>query len=184
MQSFRGRAVRRLSTWIALAWLALPLWAHAAPPGAERSGARGDYAAGRTRAPAFAIRTLDGKLVRLTELRGRPVVLDFWATWCVPCRATMPQLDTLQIRYRDQGLVVLGLALDDDAPHEVRRFAGRFGIRFPMALADERVLDLYGPIRAIPTTYYIDRRGEIVRRVVGSIDAETVESYVRELLTP
>ncbi len=160
---------------MALAWLPCAL------PAAAQEG---DVTLRRVLAPTFAVRTFDGKVVRLAELRGRPVVIDFWATWCVPCRATMPQLDTLQSRYRDRGLVVLGLALDDDAPREVRRFAGRLGLRFPVALADERLLDLYGPIRAVPTTFYIDRQGAIVRRVVGSIDAETVESYVQELLGP
>ena len=167
--------MRRLSICTALASLvcALPAAAQDDPAVMRRA-----------LAPTFAVRTFDGKVVRLAELRGRPVVLDFWATWCVPCRATMPQLDTLQYRYRESGLVVLGLALDDDAPREVRRFAGRLGLRFPVALADERLLDLYGPIRAVPTTFYIDRRGAIVRRVVGSIDPETVEEYVQELLGP
>jgi len=141
-------------------------------------------AGGHGPAPNFVVHTMDGKVVRLADLRGRPVVVDFWATWCVPCRATLPQLDTLQTRYRDQGLVVLGLAVDDDDPALVRRTAGRLGLRFHVAVADEQVLDLYGPIRFIPTTYFIDRRGAIARRVSGAIDAETVEEYVREVLAP
>ncbi len=133
-------------------------------------------------APAFALRTLDGKSVRLSELRGRPVILDFWATWCGPCKSSMPHLSAMQSRYRDRGLVVLGVSMDDDDPRVVRRYADRLGLTFRVALADDDVLEAYGPIRALPTTVYISRRGEIVRRVVGYVDVETMEGFVRELL--
>ena len=132
-------------------------------------------------APPFSVRGLDGKTLRLADLRGKPVVLDFWATWCTPCRASMPHLDAMQERYRDRGLVVVGLSLDDVGPQAVRRYAERMRIRFRLAMADERIMDLYGPIRSIPTTFFINRRGELVRRVVGYIDSETMESYVLEL---
>ena len=137
--------------------------------------------AGDVTAPAFTVHGLDGKTVKLSDYRGRPVVLDFWATWCGPCRSSMPHLSHLQDRYRDQGLVVLGLSMDDGSPQQVRRFAERLGVRFRLAVADERVLDLYGPIRSIPTTVFINRKGMVVRRVVGYIDAETMETYALEL---
>jgi thiol-disulfide isomerase/thioredoxin len=137
--------------------------------------------AGDNTAPAFALRDLEGKTFKLSELRGKPVVLDFWATWCGPCRASMPHLSALQERYAPQGLVVLGLSLDDLPPPQVRRFADRLGVRFRLAMADEQVMDAYGPIRSIPTTFFISRKGEVVRRVVGYIDRETMEADVREL---
>lgn len=143
-------------------------------PGISTSGPTSD-------APTFSVRGLDGKTLRLTDFRGKPVVLDFWTTWCTPCRASMPHLDTMQERYKERGLVVVGLSLDDVGPQAVRRYADRMHIRFRLAMADERVLDLYGPIRSIPTTFFINRRGEMVRRVVGYIDPETMESYVLEL---
>ena len=132
-------------------------------------------------APAFTVRTLEGKTLRLQELRGRPVVLDFWATWCAPCRASMPHLDRIQERYAGDGLVVLGLSVDEAGPGDVRRFAERLGIRFRLAMAEEKLLDQYGPIRQIPTTFFINRRGEVVRRTVGYLDSETLDAYVREL---
>lgn len=132
-------------------------------------------------APSFAVRTLDGKTFRLHEHRGRPVVLDFWATWCGPCRASMPHLGTIQERYQAEGLVVLGLSVDEDGPAAVKRFGERLRIRFRLAMADEKLLDQYGPIRQIPTTFFINRRGEVVRRTVGYLDAETLDEYVREL---
>jgi peroxiredoxin len=136
----------------------------------------------RGTARPFTVRTLDGRSLRLAELRGRPVILDFWALRCAPCRASLPQLSTMQGRYGTRGLVVLGLSVDDDPPQAVRRFAERLRLRFPVAMASEGVLDDYGPIRSIPTTIFIDRRGRIVRRVVGYVDEETLEGFIREIL--
>jgi thiol-disulfide isomerase/thioredoxin len=127
------------------------------------------------------VKNLDGKLIRSTELKGRPMVLDFWATWCGPCRASMPHLDAVHERYRQRGLVVLGLSVDETSPTTVKRFTQKLGVRFPIAMADERTLDEYGPIRSIPTTFFISRDGRVVRRVVGYLDPETLDSYVLEL---
>ena len=132
-------------------------------------------------APSFAVRTLDGKLFKMSENRGRPVVLDFWATWCAPCRASMPHLARIQERYHDHGLVVLGLSVDEEGPAVVRRYAERLRIQFRLGMADEKLLDQYGPIRQIPTTFFINRKGEVVRRTVGYLDAETLDAYVQEL---
>jgi cytochrome c biogenesis protein CcmG/thiol:disulfide interchange protein DsbE len=134
-----------------------------------------------TPAPSFSIRTVDGKWMRMTDLRGRPVVLDFWATWCAPCKSSMPHLSAIQSRYRDRGLVVLGLSMDDDDAQAVRKFADRLGLTFRVALADDHVIDEFGPVRGLPTTIFIDRHGDIVRRVTGYLDQETIEGYVREL---
>ena len=136
---------------------------------------------GDTPAPSFAIRTVDGKWMRMADLRGRPVVLDFWATWCAPCKSSMPHLSAIQSRYRDRGLVVIGLSMDDDDVQAVRKFADRLGLTFRVALADDHVIDEFGPVRGLPTTIFINRRGAIVRRVTGYLDQETIEGYVREL---
>jgi peroxiredoxin len=93
----------------------------------------------------------------------------------------MPHLDDMQKRYAKEGLVVLGLSVDDLEVGKVRKFADGLGVHFRMAMADEKLLDEYGPIRQVPTTFFINRRGEIVRRTVGYLDAETMESYVKEL---
>ena len=105
-------------------------------------------------APAFVVKTVEGKSLKLADFKGRPVVIDFWATWCKPCRAAMPHLEAVQ----------------------------KLGVSFRIAMADERVLDLYGPVRSIPTTFFINRQGEVVRRVVGYIDEDTLDGYVQELL--
>ena len=133
-------------------------------------------------APPFNVRTLSGKSLRLAELRNKPVIVDFWATWCGPCRASMPHLSEMQSRYEKQGLTVVGMSVDDGGQQDVRRFADRLGIKFPIAMANDDILDAYGPIRQIPTTFFINRKGDIVRRVVGYIDGETMEDYVKEIL--
>lgn len=136
--------------------------------------------AGESQAPAFTLRSLDGRLVRLSDYKGKAVVLDFWATWCKPCKASMPHLNTMQDRFSSR-LVVVGVSIDDGGTSAVKRFTDDLGIKFKVAMADERVLDAYGPIRSIPTTFFINRKGEIARRVVGYIDPETMETYVKEL---
>ena len=133
-------------------------------------------------APSFTVKTLEGKPLRLADLKKHPVIVDFWATWCGPCRASMPHLSTMQTRYEKQGLTVIGLSVDDNGPQGVRQFASRLGVKFTLAMANDDVLDAYGPIRSIPTTFFINRNGDIVRRVVGYIDGETMEGYVKEII--
>jgi len=133
-------------------------------------------------APAFTVKTLEGKPLKLADLRKRPVVLDFWATWCGPCRASMPHLSTMQTRYEKQGLAVIGMSVDETGAQSVKKYTSGMGVKFTLAMANDEVLDAYGPIRQIPTTFFINRKGEIVRRVVGYIDGETMEDYVKEIL--
>lgn len=137
--------------------------------------------AGDGAAPHFSVRDLEGKPLKLSDFRGKVVVVDFWATWCAPCRASLPHLSALQERYKSKGLVVVGLSLDDIEPASVRRFADKMQLKMKLGIADETVLTQYGPIRSIPTTFFIDRKGRLVRRVVGYIDAETMEAYATEL---
>jgi len=139
---------------------------------------------GAKNAPSFAVRTLDGKTFRMSEQIGRPVVLDFWATWCAPCRASMPHFETIQGRYAREGLVVLGLSVDESQAADVRRFAEKQGYHIRIAMADEKLLDQFGPIRQVPTTFFINRRGQVVRRTVGYLDGETLDGYVKELIQP
>jgi thiol-disulfide isomerase/thioredoxin len=133
-------------------------------------------------APAFTVKTLDGKPLKSSDLRQKPMIVDFWATWCGPCRASMPHLSAMQTRYEKQGLTVIGLSVDESGPQGVKKFASQLGVKFTLAMANDDVLDAYGPIRSIPTTFFINRKGDIVRRVVGYIDGETMEDYVKEIL--
>lgn len=138
--------------------------------------------AGEVRAPAFSVKSVEGRSVRFSDYRNRPLVVDFWATWCTPCRASMPHLNSMQQRYAKSGLAVIGMSVDETGPAPVRRFANGLGVKFTIAMANDEVLDAYGPIRSIPTTFFINRKGAIVRRVVGYIDGETMDGYVQEIL--
>lgn len=144
--------------------------------------AAGSVRAADTTAPAFSVKTVDGRTVRLADFKNRPLVMDFWATWCAPCRASMPHLNDVSVRYAKQGLGVLGLSVDDAGPGPVRKFTTGLGVKFTVAMANDEILDAYGPIRVIPTTIFVNRKGEIVRRVTGFIDNETMEGYVQEIL--
>lgn len=138
--------------------------------------------AGELKAPPFSVKSIEGRVVRLADLRNKPVILDFWATWCGPCRNSMPHLNDIQARYGTRGLTVIGLSVDENGPAPVKRFALQTGMKFTVAMANDDVLDAYGPIRSIPTTFFINRKGEVVRRVIGFIDPETLDGYVREIL--
>jgi thiol-disulfide isomerase/thioredoxin len=133
-------------------------------------------------APAFTVKTLEGKPLRSADLKQKPMIVDFWATWCGPCRASMPHLSEMQKRYEKKGLTVIGLSVDESGPQGVKKFASQLGVTFTLAMANDDVLDAYGPIRSIPTTFFINRKGDIVRRVVGYIDGETMDDYVKEIL--
>jgi thiol-disulfide isomerase/thioredoxin len=120
----------------------------------------------------FELPLLDGTRLKLADLKGRPVFLNFWATWCGPCRSEMPSMEAVYKRLKDRGFEILAVNIGEDSK-QVSPFMGRYGLNFPAALdTTGRVSSLYG-VQAIPTTYIIDSRGLIVSRVVGSIDWNT-----------
>jgi len=136
-----------------------------------------------SRAPAIALRSLEGDAFRLADARGKVVVVDFWASWCVPCGEAMPALDRIYRRYRQHGLVVVGVNVDREE-RNARRFLRQTRVSFPV-LHDggHRIADRYRP-PTMPSTYVIDRRG-VVRHVhtgFRSGDAERLERVIRELL--
>jgi thiol-disulfide isomerase/thioredoxin len=124
-------------------------------------------------APDFSLPLLDGKTINLADLRGKAVFLNFWATWCGPCRAEMPSMEALFRRYRNRGLVILAVNVREDRGNAAA-FMDQLGLHFPAALDSGGVSRRYG-ITAFPTTYIIDREGFIVSRIVGSIDWDTPE---------
>jgi thiol-disulfide isomerase/thioredoxin len=160
----------------------LPRWIASTATALMIGAAVATAEAGDMAAPAFTVKTVEGKTLKLSDLRNKPVIVDFWATWCGPCRASMPDLNDMQARYGAKGLTVIGMSVDETGPAPVKRFANQLGVRFTIAMANDDVLDAYGPIRSIPTTFFINRKGEIVRRVIGRIDPETMNAYVQEIL--
>ncbi len=122
---------------------------------------------GNTEAPKFTAVTLAGKQFRLADLRGRVVLMDFFATWCPPCRAAVPELEKLWRRYGDQGLVVIGIALDSGSADAVRRFAADYKLTYWLVNDEQGAIASKYRIRPIPTTYIISPKGVITQVRVG-----------------
>jgi cytochrome c biogenesis protein CcmG/thiol:disulfide interchange protein DsbE len=133
-------------------------------------------------APDFALQTLDGQTLKLSDLRGKAVVLNFWATWCSPCKAEMPWFVDFQKQYASDGLQIVGVAMDDSAKEDIEKFAKQMGVNYPVVLGKESLADQYGGVEFLPTTFYIDRSGNIQERVFGIVDRKEAESSVKKAL--
>jgi thiol-disulfide isomerase/thioredoxin len=133
-------------------------------------------------APDFELTTLDGKTLKLSDYRGRAVLLNFWATWCGPCKIEMPWFVELNQKYASQGLTILGVAMDDSGQAEIARFAKEMGVNYPILIGKEKVGDAYGGVPGLPTTFYIDRNGKILDRVVGIVGRSEIEAQIQKAL--
>jgi len=132
-------------------------------------------------APAFQLNDLDGKPLSLAEAKGKIVLLNFWATWCGPCRAEVPDLVDLQKRYADQ-LLIIALATQEDDSDEVRRFVQHSGINYRVAMASDDVVRDYGGIAALPTSFVIDAQGRVVQKHIGLNDPTLYERELKAML--
>jgi peroxiredoxin len=145
------------------------------PPGGGRAVSGG-------KAPDFTRPALDGDAVQLSRYAGRVVLLDFWATWCGPCRAEIPHLKRVREAYAGRGFEVIGVSLDDAGPEAVRAFVAREAIPYPVVLGDLELAELYGGIEVIPTAFLIDREGRIVERFIGYKAESALRARIEPLL--
>ena len=132
-------------------------------------------------APDFKLAGLDGKPVTLAGSHGKVILLNFWATWCGPCRAEIPDLIELQNKYKDR-LQILGLVVDDDDVDAIKEFVEKFGINYPVAIAGDATRIQYGGIAALPTSFVLDADGRIVQKHEGLRDPLLYETEIRSLL--
>jgi peroxiredoxin len=128
-------------------------------------------------APPFTLRNLEGNHVSLHSFRGQVVVVNFWATWCVPCRIEMPSFENLYRRFRSEGLTVLAVSLDKGADQKVRDFVEEYQLSFPVLLDSEGKAEKRYPSISIPFTFVIDKTGRVVARVDGAKNWESDETF-------
>jgi thiol-disulfide isomerase/thioredoxin len=133
-------------------------------------------------APDFTLESLDGRNLRLSDLRGKAVLLNFWATWCAPCKIEMPWFVELQSQYGSQGLQIVGVAMDDSSKDDIAKFAKDMGVNYPVLIGKEAVGDAYGGVPALPESFFIGRDGKIVDRIIGLKGKGEIEDDIKKAL--
>jgi thiol-disulfide isomerase/thioredoxin len=131
----------------------------------------------------FTVKDMNGANVRLADYKGKVILVNFWATWCPPCKAEIPGFIALQDQYRDQGLVILGISGDDD-PETLRAFASEWKINYPMIVGrdEHELLDAYGPIYGYPISVLVGRDGAVCGKHIGPATKEQFEREIKALL--
>jgi cytochrome c biogenesis protein CcmG, thiol:disulfide interchange protein DsbE len=166
--------IERVLWAAAIAFIAFRVW----PQLAAAAGAGGEG----TAAPSFEVTTLEGEQVTLADLSGQVVLLNFWATWCPPCRVEMPGFQKVYDRHREAGFTIVGISTDLRGRDHVREFLEERSISYPVAMATGSVVRDYGGATALPTSFLIDRRGNIRHQVRGYFAETTLNSAVEKLL--
>jgi thiol-disulfide isomerase/thioredoxin len=134
-------------------------------------------------APDFTLQSLDGSSIRLSDYRGKGVLLNFWATWCGPCKIEMPWFVELQKQYGPQGLQIVGVAMDDASTKDIAAFAKDMGVNYPVLIGKESVGDAYGGVQFLPESFYIDRNGKIVDKAFGLKGKGEIEDDIKKILS-
>jgi peroxiredoxin len=167
--------------WEALLWLALGIFVgHRLWP--QVAAAAGVPTSNVAAAPTFQLTTLDGQVVTSDQLRGKVVLLNFWASWCPPCRFEMPGFESVYERNRNRPFVVLGVSMDATSAASVRKFLVENRITYPVAMATGDVVESYGGVNLLPTSFLIDQQGRIRNEVHGIFAAVALEQAVDRLL--
>jgi len=136
----------------------------------------------RKLAPNFSLQDATGKTVKLSEYRGKVVLLNFWATWCGPCKIEIPWFIDFQQQYKDRDFAVLGLSMDDDGWKSVKPYVEQKKINYRVMIATEELANLYGGVDSLPTTFMIDRAGRIAATHEGLVSKSEYETEIQDLL--
>ena len=136
----------------------------------------------RRAAPDFTLKDADGKSVRLSDYKGKVVLLNFWATWCGPCKLEIPWFIEFESKHKDQGFAVLGVSMDEDGWNVVRPFLADLGVNYRTLLGTNMVAQQFGGVEALPTSFVIDREGKIASTHVGLVSKRDYENDIQALL--
>jgi peroxiredoxin len=138
----------------------------------------------RKPAPDFALKDADGRTVHLSDYKGKVVLLDFWATWCGPCRLQIPWFIEMQRDNKDRGFEVLGVSMDDNGWEDVKPFLAEMKINYRVVIGNDQTSEMYGGVESLPTTFLIDREGKIAVVHVGLTSKKDIQDGVEQLLQP
>src|SRR5258708_15198227 len=133
-------------------------------------------------APSWKLRDVNGKELTSADFKVKVVVLDFWATWCRPCRAEIPGYVDLYKKYGKAGLVIVGVSLDSKGPTVVKKFMDEYKMNYPVVMGDQSIAEQFGGVEAIPTTFLIDREGRIRHQKVGALETSDYEKLIKSVL--
>jgi peroxiredoxin len=170
--------VSGLALFAGLALLALAAAYHFSKPAKVERASTKD----RKPAPEFSLKDADGRLVRLSDYRGKVVMLNFWATWCGPCKIEIPWFVDFQRKNKDRGFAVIGVSMDEEGWDAVKPFVNSMGVNYRIVLGDDSVTQAYGGVEALPTTFLIDREGNIASVQVGLAPKSDFENGIEQLL--
>ncbi len=138
----------------------------------------------RKQAPELDLPDAHGRPVRIAELRGKVVLLDFWATWCAPCKKEIPEFLDLEKKYRSRGLALIGVSMDSEGWPAVTPFMEKMAMDYPVVLGTKRTAYLYGDVELLPLTFLIDRQGRVAAIHSGAVSRKDLEGEIRKLLSP
>lgn len=130
----------------------------------------------------FTVQLMSGRSFQLSEQKGNVVLMNIWATWCAPCADEMPDFVDLYEKYKDEGLVILGVSIDEQGKSVVKPFMEKFNVTYPMFIDDGTIMDKYGPTMGIPTSYIIDKQGDLRYFSVGALTKKELEPRLKKLL--
>jgi peroxiredoxin len=180
MNLIRVRTVAAVAVSVGIAILIFTgFWAL---PDSHHQGASTDMKQPAKVAPDFELKSVDGRAAKLSDYRGKIVLLNFWATWCAPCRVEMPTLMALYDKYHAQGLEIIGVSMDDGGQERVEKYVNEMKINYPILHGNPSVADHYGGLRLLPQTVFITRDGKIVQTVIGMRSRKDFEIIIEQLL--